>query len=132
MRKDLFLAKAEELVGSPFRYRGRCPDKGLDCAGVPVLCFAAAGSETEFPSEYTRFEEQALLIDWVNKVAEQVFEPPQPGDLILLKYGVRLQHVAVVVSDNAMVHAFHGAQKVVKSTIDYSKLAAVYRPFWSD
>ena len=100
---------ARRLIGVPFRHQGRDPDVGLDCVGVVVVAYDAAGialhGRTDYPRRPSGPELRGMLREQLREVAPGM--PWGPGDVLLIRddgnrYGL---HVAIAVGDGLMVTA---------------------------
>lgn len=75
-------------MGIPFVPHGRDPGKGLDCAGLVVHCYAAAGLEIE-DQPYSlsgRPDLWSLVVNAFDVPAlERVNAPFEPGDILAFR-----------------------------------------------
>jgi cell wall-associated NlpC family hydrolase len=90
------LAKAMTLLGTPYRWGGEDPEKGLDCSGLVGYVFRTA-----------------LGID-LPRVSRQMFKSGEavadraaltPGDLVFFGRRGRVSHVGIYVGDGRFLHA---------------------------
>lgn len=108
-------ARAVELVGVPFRLRGRSVEAGLDCVGVVAYALECTGCTFDIPSDYTHRGEYLARIsaffdrDWFSKIAS---EAPQLGDILLYRPADRQVHFAIETV-HGVVHAHAGLHRVV-------------------
>jgi peptidoglycan DL-endopeptidase LytE len=99
------LATAERYVGTRYRYGGESPGEGFDCSGFVQYVFSRHGIELPRTSRLQAAEGTALPLE---------IESLQPGDLLLFaSTGSRVNHVAIYVGDNRMLHSSAGAGGVV-------------------
>jgi cell wall-associated NlpC family hydrolase len=92
-------------VGTPYRYGGGTPATGFDCSGFVQYVFARNGVDLPRTSRQQAAAGHAL--------AARV-DSLKPGDLMLFSSkGVRIDHVAIYVGNNRMLHSSAGAGKVV-------------------
>lgn len=88
---------ATGLVGTPYRYTG-CSTKGFDCSGF--TSYVLSNFKLSLPRTSTG---QSALGKPIK------FNQAQPGDLLFFGRGNRIQHVAIVVSNDKkelqMVHS---------------------------
>jgi cell wall-associated NlpC family hydrolase len=114
-RRMAFAVAAEGLVGTPFRFRGRDPRTGLDCAGVVVVALEKLGSPAP-PVAFYAFRQRDFASQ-IGCAAAAGFAdadgPPQTGDLLLLRTGPAQVHLGVVGSNARLIHAHAGLGKVV-------------------
>lgn len=129
--------------GAPvrFRHQGRTL-KGLDCIGVIVHAFTAAGFNMVDRTDYGRMPAQRKLAESL----AQHFGPPvlqaapvkpvdlQVGDVVAMAWGDEEAHVGLVVDHPygvGIIHAYAIAKRVIEHRIDplvASKIVGVYRP----
>ena len=99
------LATAKRYVGTHYRYGGESPTSGFDCSGFVQYVFAKHGVELPRTSRLQAGAGDALPL---------AVEALQPGDLLLFASGGRqVNHVAIYVGNNRIVHSTAGAGGVV-------------------
>ena len=99
------LATAKRYVGSHYRYGGESPTTGFDCSGFVQYVYAKHGVELPRTSRLQARAGEALPL---------TVEALQPGDLLLFSSsGTRVNHVAIYVGNNRILHSSAGAGGVV-------------------
>lgn len=99
------LATAEQYVGIRYRYGGATPGAGFDCSGFVQYVYGKNGVVLPRTSRQQASAGTALPLD---------LESLQPGDLLLFaSSGSRVNHVAIYVGGNRMLHSSAGAGGVV-------------------
>lgn len=99
------LATAEQYVGTRYRYGGDTPGAGFDCSGFVQYVFGKHGVILPRTSRQQASAGTALPLD---------IESLQPGDLLLFaSRGSRVNHVAIYLGGNRMLHSSAGAGGVV-------------------
>jgi cell wall-associated NlpC family hydrolase len=107
------LATAERYVGTRYRYGGDTPGEGFDCSGFVQYVFSRHGIELPRTSRLQASVGTALPLD---------VESLQPGDLLLFaSTGSRVNHVAIYVGGNRMLHSSAGAGGVVYDDFSTSR-----------
>jgi cell wall-associated NlpC family hydrolase len=99
------LATAERYVGTRYRYGGETPGVGFDCSGFVQYVFGRHGVVLPRTSrdQASAGEQMPLDVDSL-----------RPGDLLLFASGgVRINHVAIYVGNNRILHSSAGAGGVV-------------------
>lgn len=90
-----FISAARARIGTPFRHRGRTAT-GLDCIGLLVVALHAAGRVPVDRRTYGRQPDR----DRLRETVREHFGPPvsdmRPGDIVLMRWSDRPQHVAIV------------------------------------
>jgi len=99
------LATADRYLGTRYRYGGKTPATGFDCSGFVQYVFGRNSVNLPRTSRQQATAGRAL--------AARV-DSLKPGDLMLFSsQGVRIDHVAIYVGNNRMLHSSAGAAKVV-------------------
>jgi cell wall-associated NlpC family hydrolase len=99
------LATAERYVGTRYRYGGESPTSGFDCSGFVQYVFGRHGVTVPRTSRL-----QASAGESVSLSVESL----QPGDLLLFSSrGRGVDHVAIYVGNNRILHSSAGAGGVV-------------------
>jgi len=99
------LATGDRYLGTRYRYGGKTPATGFDCSGFVQYVFGRNSVNLPRTSRQQATAGRAL--------AARV-DSLKPGDLMLFSsQGVRIDHVAIYVGDNRMLHSSAGAGKVV-------------------
>ena len=99
------LATADRYLGTRYRYGGKTPATGFDCSGFVQYVFGRNSVNLPRTSRQQATAGRAL--------ATRV-DSLKPGDLMLFSsQGVRIDHVAIYVGNNRMLHSSAGAAKVV-------------------
>jgi peptidoglycan DL-endopeptidase CwlO len=99
------LATADQYLGTRYRYGGETPAAGFDCSGFVQYVFGRNGVDLPRNSRQQATAGRAL--------AARV-DSLRPGDLMLFSSkGVRIDHVAIYVGNNRMLHSSAGAGKVL-------------------
>jgi cell wall-associated NlpC family hydrolase len=99
------LATAQRFLGVRYRYGGASPTGGFDCSGFVQYVFSRNGVDLPRTS---RLQAHA------GAMAPGKVDSLRPGDLMLFaSRGGRIDHVAIYVGNNRMVHSSAGAGKVV-------------------
>lgn len=93
-----------DLIGTPFEFGGRGPDK-LDCWGLEMELHARRGILIPDYASPTKLEEIALLMAGDAHLWERL-EKPEPGCLVALKVRRMVCHVGYVVSRTHFLHTW--------------------------
>jgi peptidoglycan DL-endopeptidase LytE len=99
------LATAKQYLGTRYRYGGETPIAGFDCSGFVQYVYGRHGVELPRTSRLQAAAGQSLPL------GVAVLEP---GDLLLFSStGTGVNHVAIYVGDNRILHSSAGAGGVV-------------------
>ena len=104
------VAEARSWLGTPYHHMGRVKGAGVDCAMLPAEVYAACGliprQEVSFyPMDWNMHRGGERYLAQVLEHAVEIAEPPQPGDLVLWRYGRCLAHGAIVLEWPRIIHA---------------------------
>jgi cell wall-associated NlpC family hydrolase len=107
------LATAKRYVGTRYRYGGESPTSGFDCSGFVQYVFGRNGVALPRTSRL-----QASAGESISLAVESL----QPGDLLLFSSrGRGVDHVAIYVGDNRILHSSAGAGGVVYDDLDTAR-----------
>jgi cell wall-associated NlpC family hydrolase len=99
------LATAKQFVGTRYRYGGDTPAEGFDCSGFVQYVYGRHGVELPRTSKLQSTAGESLPLGT---------ESLRPGDLLLFaSTGTGVNHVAIYVGDNRILHSSAGAGGVV-------------------
>jgi cell wall-associated NlpC family hydrolase len=99
------LATANRYVGTRYRYGGDSPVTGFDCSGFVQYVYGKNGIDLPRTSRQQASAGHAVALG---------LAALRPGDLLLFaSSGNRIDHVAIYVGDNRIVHSSSGAGAVV-------------------
>lgn len=134
-----FIAAARDLVGVPFRHRGRSL-RGVDCVGVVALALSSQGRVVADRAHYGRNPAN----DGLREVCREHFGDPiaelRAGDVALIAHHAdprcrEPNHVGVLFDHPngglAMVHALAQNKRVIAHRLEathYAQILEGYRP----
>lgn len=106
------VAEALSWRGTPYRQMGatKGPNGAVDCSMLLVRCWVDAGVFEEFdprpyPASWYLHRSEERYLAWMETVAAEI-ESPQPGDIVLWRFGRCFSHSGLMVSETQFVHAF--------------------------
>ena len=123
--RDQIIAEARKWLGTPFRHQGRIRGRGVDCVGL-LLCVMRDLGIADWLTEFVTYPRQPMT-DRVLEVCRArmieipLFEPMQPGDILVFRVPTVACHTAIVTELHGkpgIVHAYSPAGKVVEHCID--------------
>lgn len=139
-KAERVVAEARTWVGTPFHWQASQKGVGCDCKGLPW----GVARELGFPEADTFYAQfatygkdkpvpVALLKEGMAAVFDRV-ETAEPGDVLLLVWNGKPQHLAICTGDRA-IHASIGGKSQVKETrlavlLKKCRLHSVWR--WRD
>jgi len=116
-RREL-IAQARELIGTPFKDRGRHPAVGLDCYGLLFHLSSANGLTLPHDVDYSG----ARLFERACQIAAQLGTPvtpeqAKPGDVLLFNMLNRFTHFGLM-TDYGLLHANFNNGAICEQAID--------------
>jgi cell wall-associated NlpC family hydrolase len=107
------LATAKRYIGTRYRYGGESPTSGFDCSGFVQYVYGRNGVHLPRTSREQATAGAAVPLD---------VESLQPGDLLLFaSTGTTVNHVAIYVGNNRILHSTAGAGGVVYDDLTTSR-----------
>lgn len=114
--KERITATANQLVGVPYRTKGRSV-RGVDCAGLIFLIlrgFCELNDFQEYPEELT----SNFVFRNVKQFARRIErEAADVGDVGLCCFKGATTHLGLLIGDRCIVHADRTIGRVVKQTL---------------
>ena len=108
--------------GIRFIHLGRNRTRGLDCIGLLVVSGQDIGllSDDYDTGTYPGMADPARLLGGMKAggLARIDICEPEPGLVMLFRYGNNPQHLAIATYDSCFVHAYQAAGKVCVSRLD--------------
>jgi cell wall-associated NlpC family hydrolase len=103
------IEEAKTWLGTPYHLNARIKGVGVDCGTFLIASFYGAGliEDVDLGTSYADFNlhrSDEIYLKWILKYCRQV-ETPQPGDIILYRFGRILSHGALVVDYPRIIHA---------------------------
>lgn len=131
MTRDEIIAWARECVGTPFHHQGRIVGRGIDCAGVIVHVAERAGIQHDSPTNYSRQPHGGMLESILDTQPGliRVTGEPQPGDVLLMRFGRTAQHLGIFTG-TGLIHAYQKVNKCVEHDLDdqwQRRIVRIYR-----
>lgn len=106
---------AENLVGVPFRLRGRDRETGIDCLGLVELALRDIGIPARIPATYglrnrdvARFAGLATAFG-MSGIRSRIV----PGDIVLTRPGPAQHHALIAGTSGMFIHAHGSLRRVV-------------------
>ena len=108
--REIVLADAEQLVGTPYRFGGNSPTEGFDCSGFVHWVFLRQGIDLPRTA-------RAMSKSGVRVAARRAVL--LPGDLLFFaEKGAAVSHVAIYAGDGRIIHASSGQSAVPYEDLD--------------
>ena len=111
MRREIFLDTIRSLIGTPYKHNG-CSVHGVDCGNLVLLAYKLNG--WQLPAAFDLRDNQ--LVDYL--CANFIAAPnPQPGDILLMRIRSQPEHIAVLDTDDHMIHVTQTTNRVERAHI---------------
>ena len=129
---DRIVAEALRWCDTPYHHCADVRGVGVDCAMLLVRVFVDAGLVEPFdprpyPPDWMLHRDEERFLGWVSRVADPV-ETPQPGDVVIYRFGRCFAHGGVLDTPTTMIHADRDAGRVERC--DLSRWASRRHQFW--
>lgn len=122
-RGQAVAAEAREWIGTPVVWQQSAKQRGVDCKGL-VQGVARQLGYPEADSAHAAFvtysDHVPVPVDDLRAGLQDLFDQvdeAKPGDILLLNWRGRAQHLAIVIDDRSVVHARGSAGKVVEARL---------------
>jgi cell wall-associated NlpC family hydrolase len=122
--------------GTPYHHLGRVKGAGVDCGQLLAAVFEAAGltpniDPGEYPRDWNLHRGDERYLGIVETYAHRIEGPPQPGDILLYKWGRCINHGAIVVEWPLVIHSFVDQGVILDDAAANSGLASRLVGIWS-
>ncbi|MBK6708198.1 MAG: peptidoglycan endopeptidase [Sphingomonadales bacterium] len=118
MQANAIAQRAIDQIGTPFRFRGRAADVGLDCVGLVLVALGPLADARAGQLHYTmRGDYRAAISDYFASLPFQRLGADviaSDGDILLVRPAPSQMHLMVFAADG-WVHAHAGLRRVVFS-----------------
>jgi cell wall-associated NlpC family hydrolase len=104
------VAEAHSWLGTPYHTGAGIKGVGTDCAFLSIRAYADAGVLPEiqpahYPMDFALHRSAEIYLSWAQRYGQQIDGPPDPGDLVVWKFGRCFSHGAIVVAWPIIIHA---------------------------
>jgi cell wall-associated NlpC family hydrolase len=120
------VAAARSWIGTPYHNCADIRGIGVDCGMLLVRVFVDAGlcppfDPRPYPVDWHLHRSEERYLGFIFDRSREVVSP-QPGDVMVLRYGRCYSHGGVVTisSPLTIVHAYHPARTVLEEAIAYN------------
>jgi len=108
-QRQAVIAEARTWLSTPWHHDAAVKGAGVDCGQIIAKVFAAVGlierpTVAEYPSDWALHRSEERYLDVVQQYAHRI-DAPQPGDIVVWKFGRTFSHGAIVVQWPQVIHA---------------------------
>jgi NlpC/P60 family putative phage cell wall peptidase len=107
------VAVARTWLGTPYHTGGRVKGAGVDCLTLLAEVYAEVGVTPRiavpyYPYDWHLHRGEERYLNGVLRYAHEIEMLPQPGDIVLWKFGRCFSHGAIVIEWPMIIHAYVG------------------------
>ncbi|KMN36525.1 hydrolase [Chromobacterium sp. LK1] len=129
------VAEAMTWLNTPYHHQGNVKGAGADCAFLLIRVFHACGlipdiDPRPYPMDWHLHRGEERYLRWVEEYARPV-ETPQPGDIVVYKFGRCISHGAIVIDWPTILHAYVGEGVVLTDAENTPRLQGRQAGFYS-
>lgn len=106
---------AKSLIGTPYAHAQKS-EWGTDCANYAIMVGEKLGLRFQtVDMNYSRVPDGQMLLKLCTEMTgrSKDITEAKPGDILLMRFNEAPQHIAILVEDDYIVHAYMRARKVV-------------------
>lgn len=134
--RETIVAEALSWQGTKHIHAARVKGAGIDCATFLMEVFERVGMiphiEVEhYPHDWHLHQDTEIYLRHVEQYAHRIEGPPEPGDIVLYKWGRVVSHGAIVVQWPTIIHAYVNKGVVLDDGERNADLAKRQVGFWS-
>ena len=125
------VAEAQTWIDTPFHHGAQLRGVGVDCLNLLAAVYTACGviAPPEIPDyaqDWHLHHDEPRFLAAVLRYADPLpaGETPQPGDIVMFRYGRHAAHGAIVTAWPRVIHAWRDVGRVVLTEADTGPLAA--------
>jgi cell wall-associated NlpC family hydrolase len=127
MIRERVIAEARTWIRTPWHHRARVKGAGVDCVMLLAEVYEAVGviphvEPEAYPIDIMLHRDGEPVLRWMEKLANEI-ESPEPGDVVVYKFGRSYSHAGIYVGDDRVIHAFRLARCVLETGINEANLA---------
>lgn len=130
---EQIVAEARTWLGTPFHHRAIIKGVGVDCAHFLIGVFSSLGllkmfEPDDYPPDWHLHNSEEKFLEYLKSRAVRITDP-QPGDVVMFKFGRCASHSAIVIEWPRIIHSYV-KQGVVYANADESDLRGRVHSFW--
>ncbi len=116
-RRLTIVSEAKTWLGTPYHHEARVKGVGVDCAQLLLAVYSAPGvglipeiAVAHYPRDWHMHRSAERYMAIVREHAREIEGPPQPGDVVLWRFGRCFSHGAIVIAWPIVIHAYLDAE----------------------
>lgn len=108
------LAEAKTWLDTPWRHNEAVKGQGVDCGQLPLSVYRSIGlighdPVDDYPVDWALHQDHERYLEIVLRYCVPV-DTPQPGDIVVFKFGRSFSHGAIALDYPLIIHALRGEQ----------------------
>lgn len=112
-RRQKVVDIAKTWLKTPYHHMGRVKGQGADCLTMIAEVFIEAGEVENmdipyYPKDWHLHRDAERYFEGLTKYTKEIKGNPQPGDVVLFKFGRCFSHGAIVIDWPLVIHAHIG------------------------
>ncbi|MDD3157659.1 NlpC/P60 family protein [Anaeromusa sp.] len=135
--------EAYSWIKTPYHSGAKLKGVGVDCGQLLIAVYENAGylaaGECDpgyYSPEWHLHKSEEKYLGWIERYCDPITGDPEPGDIVLFKFGRCVSHGGIFVGENKIIHAYVG-MGVIESALNeslffdkkgQSRLYGIYRP----
>lgn len=105
------IAEARSWLGTPYHHAARVKGAGVDCAMLLAEVYEKAGVVDYvdlgyYPHDWHLHRSDERFLAKMQTQAVEIQAPPQPADIVVVKFGRCFSHGAIVIDWPTCIHAY--------------------------
>ncbi len=111
--RERIVAEATSWLGTPYHHMGRVKGAGVDCLQILIAVYSAVGlmpaiEPGYYPGDWMLHRDEERYLSGALQHAQPLPEgaAPQPGDVVLYRFGRCFSHSAIVLDAQRYLHAY--------------------------
>lgn len=102
--------EAKTWLGTPYISNGDIKGAGVDCGMLLVRIFVDLKliplfDPRPYPAQWAQHQRAEKFLEFVQSFGTEIYENPQPGDVVLFQFGHCWAHGAIIVDWPVIIHA---------------------------
>lgn len=111
--QKLVIEEAKTWLNTPYHWNTRIKGVGVDCGQLLIGIFENTGvlemGECDpgiYSNERHLHRTEEFYLSWIEKYCRLITDEPQPGDIVMFRYGKCNSHSALVVEWPLLIHSY--------------------------
>lgn len=118
--------EAQRWLGTPYHHEAAVLGHGVDCGMLLVRVYNDVGvmavpDPRPYAQDWNLHRSQEMYLGWVDMWCEPTQEP-QPGDIVVWRFGRTFSHGGIYVGDGLVLHAWRNVGEVTLTEMLHPEL----------